>query len=170
MLTPSQDNVLVDANGTARIAGLGSAFIPSQNHAAWSAMDAELLFYGTAPELVRPRPPKSRAKTTKGGDIYAFAVLAWEVSCLPRRSFTRSLNHIDPQVFAGQVPFSPMRRLVAIHLLVSGDRPPRPRHPELSDRVWDVIEKCWHGDPSRRIPIEAVVAILEGELLRNASG
>ena len=46
-------------------------------------MDAELLFYGTAPELVRPNPPESRIKTTKESDIYAFALLMWEVSCSP---------------------------------------------------------------------------------------
>jgi hypothetical protein len=79
----SQNNVLVDLDGTARIGGLGSAFIPSKNHATWSEMDAELLFYGTAPELARPNPPESRIKTTKESDIYAFALLMWEVSYSP---------------------------------------------------------------------------------------
>ena len=75
--------MLVDANGMARVAGLGSAFNPSQNHPAWSAMDAEMVFYGTAPELVRLRPPISSAQTTKDSDIYALAILAWEVSYSP---------------------------------------------------------------------------------------
>lgn len=74
---------MVDLDGTARIGGLGSAFVPSQNHPSWSEMDAELLFYGTAPEQVRPNPPKSRIRTTKESDIYAFALLMWEVSCPP---------------------------------------------------------------------------------------
>ncbi|KAF9649991.1 kinase-like protein [Thelephora ganbajun] len=78
------NNILIDLNGTARIAGLGSAFVPSQNHVAWSEMDAELLFYGTAPELVRPHPPESRIQTTKESDIYAFALLAWESRFLSR--------------------------------------------------------------------------------------
>jgi len=96
MLTLSQSNILVGHDGTARIAGLGSAFVPSQNHAAWSEMDAELLFYGTAPELVRLRSPRSRIRTTRESDVYAFAILAWEVSCFPQRSSRRSLNRTDP--------------------------------------------------------------------------
>ena len=87
ILTPSQVNILVDSNGTARLAGLGSAFIPSRNHATWSAMDAELLSYGTAPELVRPNPPSSSVLTSKESDIYAFAVLAWEVCRFPPMFF-----------------------------------------------------------------------------------
>lgn len=83
MLIVLQSNILVDRDGTARIGGLGSAFVPSQNHATWSEMDAELLFYGTAPELVRPNPPEFRIETTKESDIYAFALLMWEVSYSP---------------------------------------------------------------------------------------
>jgi len=66
---------------------LGSAFVPSQNHVSWSEMDAELLFYGSAPELVHPNPPKSRIRTTKESDVYAFALLAWEVSYSPPMLF-----------------------------------------------------------------------------------
>lgn len=83
VLTVPQNNILVDLDGTARIAGLGSAHIPSQNHHTWSEIDAELLFYGTAPELVRPHPLESRIRTTKESDVYAFALLTWEVSYFP---------------------------------------------------------------------------------------
>ena len=78
---------MVDSNGTARISGFGSVFILSQNHATLSAMDEELLFYGTAPELLHPRPQRSSAQTSKEADAYAFAVLAWEVS------------HVSPTLF-----------------------------------------------------------------------
>lgn len=97
MLIPPQQNILVGLDGTARIAGLGSAFIPSQNHVTWAEMDAELLFYGTAPELVRPNPRKSSTRTTKESDVYAFAILAWEVSYLPLgRPLEHPLNPADP--------------------------------------------------------------------------
>ncbi|KAF9651701.1 kinase-like protein [Thelephora ganbajun] len=139
------NNILIDLNGTAHIAGLGSAFVPSQNHAAWSEMDVELLFYGTAPELMCPRPPGSRIRTTKECDIYAFALLAWEL-------------------FAERVPFSDRHHLAAIHLLANGTRPLRPLHPELSDEVWNMIEKCWHNDPAHRLSIKDVLAILRAEI------
>lgn len=43
-------------------------------------MDAELLFYGSAPELSRPGPYTHRMQTTKKSDMYAFGLLAWEVN------------------------------------------------------------------------------------------
>jgi hypothetical protein len=161
--------MLVDLDGKARIAGLGSAFISSQNHATWSEMDAELLFYGTAPELARPNPLGSSTQTTKESDIYAFAVLAWEVNYFPLTLFQSSLSLTDPQIFIERLPFSNIHQLAAIHLLTGGARPPRPPHPELSDRIWNMIQKCWDDDPSCRILIKDVVAILEREISRNAS-
>ncbi|KAF9782225.1 kinase-like domain-containing protein [Thelephora terrestris] len=138
------ENVLVDCDGAARIAGLGSAFVP-KNHGIWSERDADLRSYGTAPELLRPDPPQSRPQPTKESDIYAFALLAWEL-------------------FAGHVPFPNIPQAAATYLLASGERPPRPDHPELCDEIWDLIERCWGGDPSCRPPIDNVLAILQEQL------
>jgi hypothetical protein len=159
----SQENVLVDCDGAARIAGLGSAFVP-KNHGIWSERDADLRSYGTAPELLRPDPPQSRPQPTKESDIYAFALLAWEVSYFYRRSFKHSLNRTNPQLFAGHVPFPNIPQAAATYLLASGERPPRPDHPELCDEIWDLIERCWGGDPSCRPPIDNVLAILQEQL------
>jgi hypothetical protein len=48
--------------------------------------------------------------------------------------------------------------------MLSGNRPTRPDHPELSDRVWKTIEGCWEADPAKRKKITEVVAILEAEV------
>lgn len=48
--------------------------------------------------------------------------------------------------------------------MLEGSRPPRPDDPELSDRVWDMINLCWGSMPSQRITTEDVVYILEMEL------
>ena len=136
VLIPSQVNILVDSNRTARIAGLGSAFIPSQNHATWSAMDAELLFYGTAPELVRPKPPRSRVLTSKESDIYAFAVLAWEVCHFPPTLFQTFTKSYRSTGFCGAGSF-PKRTSASGDLptckrcSTTSARPPRPFRPSL---------------------------------------
>ena len=48
--------------------------------------------------------------------------------------------------------------------MLSGRRPPRPNHPELSDRMWGMIEGCWESDPSRRKTIAEVIVTLDAEL------
>ena len=45
-------------------------------------------------------------------------------------------------------------------------RPSQPVHPEMSDRMWDMIQRCWHMDPSNGMPTaaEVVTDVLEAEL------
>lgn len=50
--------------------------------------------------------------------------------------------------------------------MVDGLRPPRPDNPELSDRVWDMINKLWEHTPSQRITIADAASVLETELRR----
>jgi len=72
-----QTNVLVDSGGHAYITGLGAALFPS----AMPGVDIDRFFHGAAPELVDPRRfGSSNTEATKASDVYAFAVLSWEVS------------------------------------------------------------------------------------------
>jgi len=48
--------------------------------------------------------------------------------------------------------------------MLNGRRPGRPGHPELSNRVWRMIKRCWKGDPAQRDTMIEVVAILEAEV------
>ena len=81
-----QRNVLVDRNGVARLGGLGSAFSLSLP-ASWSEVAAARLFCGIAPELVSPHTfGLVHARTTKATDMFAFGMLAWEVSRIFRSS------------------------------------------------------------------------------------
>jgi len=76
-LTPVQTNILVDADGHARVAGLGATFLPP----ATPGVDVDRFFHGAAPELVHPqRLGLADTGITKDSDMYAFGVLAWEVS------------------------------------------------------------------------------------------
>ena len=72
-----QTNVLVDAGGRARIAGLGAASVQSNE----SGVDVDRFFHGAAPELVDPQRFRLvNTGATTASDVYAFGVLAWEVS------------------------------------------------------------------------------------------
>jgi len=48
--------------------------------------------------------------------------------------------------------------------MVNGRRPPRPDHPGLSDRVWEMIEGSWVVNPTQRMTITEVVSILDAEV------
>ena len=72
-----QSNVLVGADGRARVAGLGVASISS----TVPEVDIDTFFHGAAPELVDPRRFRlANARATTASDVYAFGVLAYEVS------------------------------------------------------------------------------------------
>lgn len=85
-LTFVQTNILVDVRGHARIAGLGEAFPLSPV----PGVDIDRFFHGVAPELVDPESiGLSDTGATKASDVYAFGVLAWEVSLIFSISRTR---------------------------------------------------------------------------------
>ena len=80
MFTLFKRNVLVDNDCVARLGGLGSAFSLSLP-TSWFAPTAERLFCGIAPELIHPHAfGFVHARTTKATDVFAFGMLAWEVS------------------------------------------------------------------------------------------
>ena len=67
------------------------------------------------------------------------------------------------QIFSGRLPFYDHGKDTAVVMTVitSDRRPPRPDHPQLTDGLWGMIEKCWRTDPSERATIEEVVKFLE---------
>jgi len=88
-LTSFQTNVLVDSDGRAHIAGLATAFIPSNMFGE----DVDRSVPGTAPELIDARPwGFTDTGATTASDMYAFSVLAWEVRVKSVASPDHSLN------------------------------------------------------------------------------
>lgn len=81
-------------DGRVRIAGLGTASIPSTA----SAMDVDRSFHGAAPELIDPQRFRlTDSGATMASDVYAFGVLAWEVSC----EFVKSLGYFSDEMGPG---------------------------------------------------------------------
>ena len=70
------------------------------------------------------------------------------------------------QILTGRPPFFEMTDVAASYSMLSGARPPRPGHDEISDRLWHMIEWCWDRVPSKRISVGEAVSILEAELQR----
>jgi hypothetical protein len=76
-LTFIQTNILVDADGHTRVAGLGATSIPSTT----PRVEVDRFFHGAAPELIEPRRFRlTNTGATTASDVYAFGVLAFEVS------------------------------------------------------------------------------------------
>lgn len=68
------------------------------------------------------------------------------------------------QVFTGKAPFSDGAYVAGVHSMLTGHRPERPPHSELSDPVWKLIKGCWKVDPTKRKTIDDVIAVLEAEV------
>lgn len=137
-------NIRVDDKGTARIAGFASAVFLPESNATLNDGDAPSEFTESrwcSPEILHPG--FTGEKATKAIDIYAFGMLAYEV-------------------FSGRVPFYDRRTAAAVFAVITtNERPPRPAHQELSDELWEMIEKCWQKDPSQRPAIQEIVVFLE---------
>lgn len=102
-----QTNILIDARGRARVAGLGVAFLRS----AMPGVDIDRFFHGAAPELVDPqRFGVTDTGATKASDAYAFGVLAWEVGLILECLVDELLNGADVFLrFSPAEPRFPMR-------------------------------------------------------------
>ena len=68
------------------------------------------------------------------------------------------------QVLTGRPPFFEMSEIAATYSMLNGTRPSRPNQHEISDRIWDMVERCLYTKPSKRMSIEEVVGHLEAEL------
>ena len=44
---------------------------------------------------------------------------------------------------------------------MSGKRPKRPDHPELTDALWELAERCWAARAQDRPEVEEVIEILK---------
>ena len=67
-------------------------------------------------------------------------------------------------MFAGKPPIFEKGELVGVGPKFYHRWSSRPNHPELSNRVWEVIKGCLEKIPSRRKTIAEVATALEAEL------
>lgn len=94
----------MNGEGHVRIAGLGTAFVLSTTPAA----DAYRSSHGTAPEFIdTQRWGSHNTEATTASDVYAFAVLAWEVRMELVAFLGKMLNEMEfiVRFFPGELRF-----------------------------------------------------------------
>jgi len=96
-----------------------------------------------APELLKPAPAGAQKRyiPSKESDVYSLAVTAFKV-------------------LTGVLPHDGQRETVIAYLIVSGERPLRPRNPIadrwLPDSVWEIIQRCWDQTPHSRFRVDSL--------------
>ena len=89
-LTFVQTNILVDAGGRIRLAGLGAVSIPS----TMPGVDVDRISYGAVPESIDPQCfAFVGTESAMANDVYAFGIIAWEVSRVHKNSSGRNTKH-----------------------------------------------------------------------------
>ena len=67
---------------------------------------------------------------------------------------------ISIQAFAGTVPFSDKSPTEAMFGIICGERPPRPTHPLITEKLWALMQRCWDHNPQSRPEASKALEIL----------
>ena len=79
----------------------------------------------------------------------------------PQRTFAYC-HSVSLQVFTGAVPFSNSLPTATMLAIMDGRRPPRPDHPQLTDHLWVLMQRCWDQNPLSRPEISEVFKSFRG--------
>jgi len=156
--TPGQPNILVDSFGHARIADFGLTTVTkNQDSLRGATSQRGHTAHWTAPELM------DEGTYSKEADIFAFAMVTIEVRCERYTVFRVWANRcfVSIQVFTGARPFGNYSSTMAILAIAEGERPPRPKHPTLTEILWMMIQRCWDQDPQSRPEVPEVLEVLQ---------
>ncbi|KAF9647770.1 kinase-like protein [Thelephora ganbajun] len=125
-------SVLMDDAGRARLTDFGLSAVALDFGSAGSIKDGHAMRWA-APEILDREKPVS-----KKSDIYSFSMVVVEA-------------------FTGKAPFYGIAPTTVAVGILSGNRPTRPTHPDLTDDLWEIIQCCWSQDLGHRPDISEVV-------------
>ncbi|KAI9331328.1 kinase-like domain-containing protein [Obelidium mucronatum] len=134
------DNILIDAEGNARISDIGISRHPS--YIQTQSRQPNYLF--SPPESFSPLPP-TKYKPTPAFDVYSFAMTVY-------------------QVLSGQGPFDDVFHASVEKVgrwVVEGYRPPRPSTGLVPAYCWALIEECWDQEPGDRPGFTRILEIMQ---------
>ena len=107
-------------------------------------------------------------RVTSEADIFAYGMVMIEVGPCPSTDLVSEVDG-SPDIwfpvkgFTGGYPFSGFTTPVIVSMIMDGKRPARPREAQklgLTDRVWNMMLKCWKRDPAHRPTVMEVVGLL----------
>jgi len=150
----------VDSSGRARITDFGLATVTRNLDSIRSASDDQgHTVRWTAPEIL------NEGTYSKEADVFSFAMVMIEVRygrsavCNASTYFRFALT----QVFTGAVPFHPSLPAAAMLAIMTGKRPPRPKHQALTNGLWTLMQRCWDQDHHLRPEVSEVLQALSGK-------
>jgi len=158
-LTGKQNNVLLDADNTARLTDFGFASLVGDIPEALTYLQMSTIQPGAmrwaAPEHVLAE--NAFDMTTKS-DIYSFGCIGLQESLL---NMTTGPIFILSQALSGKQPWSEVRRDPQIVLLLGrGQKPGRPESRAIADQHWDFIQQCWSSAQDRP-PTDSIITSIE---------
>ncbi|KAF8131853.1 kinase-like domain-containing protein [Boletus edulis] len=153
------NNVLLDADYTARLADFGYASLAGNIPDALVYLQRSTVRPGalrwSAPEQIQSE--ETFDWTTKS-DIYSFGCVALQESLLDANV---RLVLIFLQVLSGKQPWSEIREDVAVVLrLAKGHQPGRPQSRVMDDSYWDLIQDCW-SSKEERPDVEIIIPTIQ---------
>ena len=65
------------------------------------------------------------------------------------------------KAFTGEVPFGRILRFHAAAHIMNGNRPGRSDHPDFTESLWTLTQRCWSQEPQDRPDIQEVIEVLK---------
>jgi len=66
------------------------------------------------------------------------------------------------KVFTGKVPFDDKAAPAVIKCIMDGEHPSQPDHPNFTELLWKLVQKCWKKEPQDRPKTQDVMRVLNG--------
>ncbi|KAF9789239.1 kinase-like domain-containing protein [Thelephora terrestris] len=96
-------------------------------------------------------------------ELFAYYEFGLENSVLTNEGDIYAFGLVILQVLTGELPFHNIKPLELAHHVLRGVRPNKPTNAEdigISDRLWELMQRCWDGDKTQRPLIKEVVEVV----------
>lgn len=162
-----QTNILVNDSGRALIADFGLAIITR-------GVDSELSTTGDEGHGARWSAPEiltDQGVYSKEADVFSFAMVMNQVGRGLSTMYRAFPYHrfIPLQVLNGAVPFHDKTPAAAAFAILKGFRPPRPKDPTVTEKLWILMDRSWAQEPHLRPDILEVLQGLRTPSVHNPS-
>jgi len=159
ILISVQLSIFVDAAGHARITDFGCSAVTQGPDSTQSISHGP----GHAVQWAAPEIAGVDGIYSKEADVFSFAMVMIEVRYELVICVDHWFNDISlSQVFTGAAPFGDRTPQKAMEAIVNGERPPRPTHSAFTDKLWILMQRCWHQDPRMRPRALELLADIRG--------